>query len=93
MPDEAQDQPFPSLPVVLVGGVGEMTNPITLHGYSYPLAGFDQVLAAEARQGRAVKVAIQHAGGWTVTDESPACTCRIYIGDDEGCPVHGGKEP
>ena len=48
-----------------------MTEPITLHGYSYPFATLDDVIAHEARQGRTVRVAIQHAGGWAVAGEPP----------------------
>lgn len=38
-------------------------------GYSYPLADLQAIIGAEARQGRTVTVAIQHAGGWTVSGE------------------------
>ena len=68
-----------------------VVEPVILQGHSYPLARLTDVLAYEARQGRTVSIAIQHAGGWAVTSESPACTCKIYIGDDKDCPVHGQR--
>ena len=42
--------------------------PLLLHGHSYPSCSFGDVLEAEARQGRAVAVAIRHGGGWAVSD-------------------------
>ena len=52
--------------------MGEMTS-IILQGYSYPFAALADVLAYEARQGRAVRIAMQHAGGWVVAGEGLAC--------------------
>ena len=68
-----------------------MTKPIVLQGYSYPFATLADVVAAEARQGRTVRIAIQHAGGWTVS-EGRDCTCLEYQGnEDEDCPIHGAR--
>lgn len=61
---------------------------IELIGYSYPLATLEEVVEAEARQGRKVAVVIKHAGGWAVS-EGWGCTCLEYQGDDEDCPIHG----
>lgn len=65
-------------------------DPIALQGYSYPSTPLTVVIAAEAQQGRTVRVAIQHAGGWAVT-EGWGCTCLEYQGDDENCPAHRRK--
>ena len=62
---------------------------IILQGYSYPPATLADVIAAEARQGRTARIAIQHAGGWAVADMTLVCSCWEHVGDDEGCPVHG----
>lgn len=73
-----------------------MTNPITLQGYSYPSITLTDVLAAEARQFRTVRIAVRHAGGWVVSSDMAMaliCSCRESVGDDEDCPVHGGEEP
>ena len=46
-----------------------MTSPTILQGYSYPLTSLANVLATEAYEGRTVRIAIQHAGGWAVSGE------------------------
>ena len=65
-------------------GLG-MTEPTILQGYSYPSATLTDVLAAEVHQGRTVRIAIQHAGGWVVSSDTAlalVCSGRIYMGDD-----------
>lgn len=75
----------------LLGGEDETT--VILQGHSYPPGTLTDVIAAEARQGRRVRIAIQHAGGWAISEGVPMnCPCRIYIGGNPDCPVHGGEE-
>ncbi len=75
---------------MVVSRVQRMTEPTILQGYSYPPIPLADVIAYEARQGRKVKWAIQHAGGWAVTGGNSTCLyLPDILGDDENCPVHG----
>lgn len=72
----------------------ETTEPITLHGYNYPPISLTDVIAAEARQGRTVRVAIQHTGGWAVSEDNPAHgrTEAIVVNWDSECVDWTGRE-